>query len=101
MAALSTIAAIAAIGASAASIGQTLTQKPEKGPSAPPPLPSSPALNPATNEGEAAGIAAQRNLRNKKAAIGGSPSGRASTLLTGASGLSSPAPTERKTLLGL
>jgi hypothetical protein len=95
MAALSTLAAIATIGASAFSVASSVKasrQKPEN--PALPPIPEAP--KPATKD-----KAAAASRRNAKASIPGVPAGRASTLLTGASGLVTPAPTERKTLLGL
>jgi hypothetical protein len=96
VAALTTIAAIAAIASSAVSIGSTLTQKPPKGPSSPAAPPAPPDPNIAATATEAA-----LSRRKGKAAVPGAAlSGRASTLLTGASGLVDKAPTERKTLLG-
>lgn len=96
MAALSTIAAIATIGASAFSVGKSLTEKGPKTPTVPDVTPAAPDPNAAADA-----IAAALSRKKGKAAIGGGEkSGRASTLLSGASGLVDRAPTERKTLLG-
>lgn len=96
MAALSTIAALSMIGASAFQIGQSVFGgKDEKTPTAPSALPKAPDPNDAARKQ----MQAMTN-RKGKAYIPGSASGRSATLLSGASGLSTPAPTERKTLLG-
>lgn len=96
MAALTTIAAIAAITASATSVASQLTQKSPKAPSSPAPAPAAPDPNLAADA-----TAKALSHRKAKAVPGGTKSGTASTLLTGASGLTERAPTERKTLLGL
>ena len=92
MAALSSIAAISAIAASAFSVVKTATQKPGAAPALPN-LPDAPT--PTSGEAEAS------VGRLRQATVPGSKSGRAATLLTGPSGLSTDAPTQRKTLLGL
>lgn len=93
MAALSTVLAIAAIASSAASVASTLTQKPPKAPAAAK-LPDAPSEDVAAAERQAA------VSRVRKQRAGGSSGGRSSTLLSGPLGITDPAPTVRKTLLG-
>ena len=96
-AATSTVLAIAAIAASVASTAYTLTQKPEKAPAAPQ-LPEAPGEDPADKarmEKERSDVVTRIRRR-----ASGAGAGRASTLLTGADGVTDAAPTERKTLLG-
>lgn len=94
MAALSTVAAVAAVTAAVGSVAYTLSQKPPK-PPAPPELPKPPSEDVANTERQ---DAIARIKRRRAQGTGGA--GRTSTLLTGAGGLTTPATTERKTLLG-
>lgn len=98
MAALSTVAAIAAIGASAFSVGKTLTQKGPKAPPAPPELPAAPDATAETRAADEAATKAGIAERQKSAAPG--RRGFAGTILTGPSGVQAPAPVAYKTLLG-
>lgn len=95
MAALTTIAALATITASAFSVGKSLTGGGGSG-SAPgaPAAPSAPGT-----DTKAIGAAIAKR-RRAAAGAGGIGSAARPTLLSGASGLTAAAPTERKTLLG-
>lgn len=96
MAALTTIAAVAAIASSAFSVGKTLTQKAPAGPGALPDVPKAPdaaADQQAADEAATkAGIAARQKTK--------AAPGLSSTILTGPSGVTAPAPVAYKTLLG-
>ena len=93
MAALSALAALAALTASGVSIANSM-KKPDVMTPPTPTLPDAPDSTTLAGASEAA-------LSRRKAVIpGGTPTGRASTLLTGASGLTTDAAVQRKTLLG-
>ena len=88
MAALTALA-VASIAASAFSTAKSLTQKTPT----PPPAPFVPAP-PKIDEPSASDIVTRIRRR------GGAGSGRTATLLTGVSGIQSPATTQTQTLLG-
>lgn len=88
MAAFSTILAGIALGSAAFGAVKSATQKVPK-----PPAPTPPPVSPTP---EAPNVSASmRQLRGKSTA-----GGRASTILTGASGTTDAASTQRKTLIG-
>lgn len=93
MAGLSTVLAIAAIASSVASTAATLTQKAPKAPAVPK-LPDAPSEDLAAAERQEA------VSRVRKQRTGGASGGRSATLLSGPLGITDPAPTVRKTLLG-
>jgi hypothetical protein len=88
MAAFSTLATIAALTFAAGATAKAATQKVPKPPApTPPPVPPVP---------EAPKVSTSMNQLRGKSTAGG----RASTILTGASGTTDPASTQRKTLIG-
>jgi hypothetical protein len=95
MAALSTIAAFALAGAAGASAYSSLHQPKPKKPAAPV-LPAAVDLTE-----EAKRTEAQLALSGGTAKVKGDASGRASTILTGPTGLATPAPKGQTTLLGM
>lgn len=98
MAALSSVLAVAAITASVASTAVTLTQKPPKAPALPD-VPKAHGEDPADKE-RMERERADAVTRTRRRASGSPSAGRASTLLTGAGGITSAAPSTRATLLG-
>lgn len=92
MAALTTVAAIAALGTAGASVVKSLSHKKPAVPQLPPaPVPLDMNLQAA----KAASIA-----QTRASALAGGQGTHGGTLLTGPSGVLSPAPTAPKTLLG-
>lgn len=99
MAALSSIAAVAAITASAVQIGNTFFGDKGEGGVATPKVEKPTIEDPTSGNREKNAAISKR--RRAGSAPDGTPAGKSSTLLSGASGLATPAPTERKSLLGL
>lgn len=98
MAALSTAIAVGALALAGASTASTLAQKKPKSPALPDAatlLSSAPKATP-----EADARVAQQSASEARRRKAGGGSGRASTILTGASGASGEPATQRKTLLG-
>lgn len=89
MAALSTIATVALVGSALASTAKTLTQKAPK-------MPDPPALPPIPRPEKSSGLITAALQRQRARTTG--KSGRAGTLLTGPSGITTQA--QPKTLLG-
>jgi hypothetical protein len=83
-----------------ASLATTAVSTAQARPAKQPKMPAAPTLPTAPDPVAAAQEKADAVARVRRQRAGGVPTGRTATLLTGASGLASPAPTATKTLLG-